>query len=133
MAYKRVLVSEEGLQRRVSGNDGCLGSPGIVTVATAGALTIGLDAMLSGVARFTGAAGAVAYTLPTGAVVSAALPDMEIGESFTWWLTNTAAQVATLTASAGHTVTAGITTINATSCLVVTTKTAAATFASTLV
>ena len=97
-------------------------------VATAGALTVTTAAMLSGVCTFTGAAGAVAYTYPTGAIIAAAFPDMRIGDTVEFTVINTAAQVATMTTAASGTTLAGNVTLNADSRKVFMTKTAAETF-----
>ena len=97
-------------------------------VATAGNLTITVAQMLSGAMTFTGAAGAVAYTYPTGALIAAAFPDMRIGDSVKFTITNTAAQVATMTTAASGTTLTGIVTANANSRHVIMTKTAAEAF-----
>ena len=131
MSLLRALVKGKGgLTRDMSAGDGFVAMPRVTTVATAGALTIGLDAILGGVAVFTGAAGAVAYTTPTAAAIIAALPHMNIGDTFVWILTNTAAQVATLTGGTGVTI-AGIATANAASRIVVVEMTAATTLTMT--
>ena len=97
-------------------------------VATAGNLTVTVEAMLSGVCTFTGAGGAVAYTYPTGALISAAFPDMRIGDTVVFTVINTAAQAATMTTAASGTTVTGNAVINATARQVFMTKTAANTF-----
>jgi len=126
MGYKRQQVREGGLVRDARAGDGLMSSsPRITTVATAGNLTIGLDAMLGGIARFTGAAGAVTYTTPTAAAILAALPEMDIGDSFEFRLTNTAAQAATIAGGTGVTAIAGNLVVNATSKVFTLVKTSA--------
>jgi hypothetical protein len=99
------MVRKDGMQQMSAG-------PVVTSVSTAGNLTIGVAAIAGGVAMFTGAAGAVAYTTPTGTQLSAAFPDMNIGDSMMFRLVNTAAQAATVTA--GTDVTAsGIVVVNA--------------------
>ena len=114
MAFNRARIIKKGMEQSMRNGDGFLDNPLVTTVATAGDLTIGLSAMLGGICVFTGAAGAVAYTTPTAAAIIAACPDMDIGDTFKFILTNTAAQVATITAGAGVTI-AGIATANANS------------------
>jgi hypothetical protein len=100
--------------------------PLVNTVATAGNLTLTVAAVLAGVAQFTGAAGAVAYTLPLATDLIAAMPDMDIGDSYVFVIQNTAAQAATVTTNTGITLTGNVV-INAASKFVVLTKTAATT------
>jgi len=79
----------------------------------AGNQAITVAMIMGGAGVFTGAAGAVQYTVATAVDILAAMPDMDIGDTYTFTVTNTAAQVATLnTASAGVTY-AGFTTANA--------------------
>ena len=113
MSFNKALVRDGAMFREAVAGDGLVGNyieP--VTVATAGALTIGMTALLGGSAIFTGAAGAVAYTMPTAALIAAAFPKLGVGDSFCFYLTNTAAQVATITAGANVTV-SGLATANA--------------------
>jgi hypothetical protein len=124
--FVRPEVYEKGMCRQARIGDGFLGNPLVTTVATAGALTLTVAAVLGGVASFTGAAGAVAYTMPTGADMIAAMPDMDIGDSYVFAVQNTAAQVATMTLSVGCTV-SGAVTINAATRFCVLTKLTATT------
>lgn len=128
MGFVRALVQHTGgLSRAARGGDGVTTIPAIITVATAGNLTIGLDAILGGIARFTGAAAGVTYTTPTAAVLLAAMPTMDIGDSYMFRLVNTAAQAATIAGGAGVTAIAGNLVVNATSKLFVLVKTSATT------
>ena len=113
MSFNKALVRDGAMFREAVAGDGLVGNyieP--VTVATAGALTITMAALLGGSAIFTGAAGAVAYTTPTAALIAAAFPKLGVGDSFCFYLTNTAAQVATITAGA-HVTVSGLATANA--------------------
>ena len=128
MSLVRALVKGKGgLQRDMFAGDGYVANPVVTAVATAGSLTIGLSAILGGVALFTGAAGAVAYTLPATATILAAVPHMNVGDSFVFFLCNTAAQTATITAGDGSTTLAGFTTVNAATRQCVVTMTSATT------
>jgi hypothetical protein len=100
------------------------GTPGALNAT--GALTAAM--ILSGLVTTTVAA-AVTATLPTGAVLDAAV-EMEIGESFDWSvLSHTGANTFTVTAAAsGHTVLGTMAVATVTSGVFRTRKTAAATY-----
>jgi hypothetical protein len=124
--FVRPEVQEKGMERKARVGDGFMAMPLVNTVATAGNLTLTVAAVLAGVAQFTGAAGAVAYTLPLATDLIAAMPDMDIGDSYVFVIQNTAAQAATVTTNTGITLTGNVV-INAASKFVVLTKTAATT------
>lgn len=109
MPFVRNIVRQTGGHREARSGDGLCAHLKPVVVATAGALTIGVDAILQGAPTFTGAAGAVAYTFPIATLLLAALPDMDIGDTYTFIVSNAAAQVATLTTAAGITLTGNVT------------------------
>ena len=123
--FVRPHVSEKGMERQARIGDGFLANPRVVTNTTAGNLTISLDQILGGVARFTGAAGAVTYTTETAANILAAMPDMDIGDTYTFYIVNTAAQAATIAGGASVTAVAGNLVVNATGKLFVLEKTSA--------
>lgn len=124
--FVRPEVQEKGMERKARVGDGFLAMPLINSVATAGNLTLTVAAVLAGVAQFTGAAGAVAYTLPLATDLIAAMPDMDIGDSYVFVIQNTAAQAATVTTNTGITLTGNVV-INAASKFVVLTKTSSTT------
>jgi hypothetical protein len=126
MGMKRVMVQDAGIVRPARAGDGALEHNEIITNASAGNQTITIPQVLAGVALFTGAAGAVAYTTPTAADIIAALPELDIGDTYTFRLCNTAAQTATITAGTGVTL-AGFTTVNAATRTCIVRKTAATT------
>lgn len=80
------------LQTKYQGDPGVLNATGALTAAM----------MTAGIVTSTTAA-AVAGTIPTGAVMDAAL-DFAIGDSFDWSVITTGAFAFTVTAAAGHTV-----------------------------
>jgi hypothetical protein len=125
--FTRAEVYEKGLARQSRAGDNGVGNPIITTNASAGAQNITVPMIMGGVGVFTGAAGAVNYTLPTTAALIAALPDMDIGDTYSFRLCNTAAQTATIVAGDASTTLAGFTTFNAKSLTCLLTKTAAAT------
>lgn len=110
--FKRHMINDGGLSR--AGIPGDPGNPVVETVATAGDLTITASAIAGGIARFTGAAGAVTYTLPTKTVLAPVLKGMNVGDVHRFTLINTAAQTATVAVAAGiSNVTGNILTCNA--------------------
>lgn len=125
--FSRACVKQEGMERDARAGDGWLANPIITTNATAGDQAITIPMIAGGVGVFTGAAGAVAYTIPVAADIIAAFPDMDIGDSLTFTVTNTAAQVATLNTAATGVTYAGFTTANAQTRTGIITKTAATT------
>ena len=126
--FIRPCVYDKGMERKARAGEGFMANPVITTNASAGNQTVTAAAIMGGVARFTGAAGAVTYTMDTGANLAAAMPDMDIGDSYVFSIVNTAAQAATIAGSTGVTAIAGILTLNAASGLFALVKTAAATF-----
>ena len=125
--FVRPCVYTGGLEREMRIGDGFAANPLITTVTTAGDLTLSVAAVLGGIAQFTGAAGAVAYTLPTAADLIAAMPDMDIGDSYMFVLMNTAAQIATITTGANITLSGNAVTVNASRAFIVLTKTSSTT------
>lgn len=126
MAFNRAMIREAGMVRPAQAGD-TGANPVVTTIATAGNLTMTVAAVLGGVIVYTGAAGAVAYTLPTAADLIAALPDMIIGDSCSFKLCNTAAQVATITTATGFDSVDGLVTANAATRTIILTKTSATT------
>jgi len=131
--FVRAKVSDKGCERAVRVGDGFLSNPLITTNAAAGNQNITLAMMLGGVGIFTGAGGAVAYTFPATADILAAMPGMDIGDSYEFKIRNSAAQNATLTAGDASTTLAGLTVLNAATGTCILTKTAAATVSITTI
>lgn len=125
--FVRPEVYEKGMSRQARIGDGFIANPRVVLNSAAGAQTISLDQILGGIARFTGAAGAVTYTTETAANILAAMPDMDIGDTYVFVISNTAAQAATIAGGTGVTAVAGNLVVNATSKMFVLEKTAATT------
>lgn len=125
--FVRPTVFQSGFQRPARVGDGFMANPLITTNASSGAQNITVAQILGGVAQFTGAAGAVAYTLPLATELIAAMPDMDIGDSYMFAVSNTAAQNATITTNTGITLSGNSAVVNASVKFVVLTKTAAAT------
>jgi hypothetical protein len=126
--FSRACVNEKGVDRLARVGEGFLDKPLVTTNAAAGNQTISVAQILGGVARFTGAAGAVTYTTPTAAALAAAMPDMDIGDTYMFKIVNTAAQTATIAGGTDVTAVAGLLTLNADSGDFLLEKTGAAAF-----
>lgn len=126
--FTRPCVYDKGMERQARAGEGFMANPIIGTNSAAGNQTISVAQIMGGVARFTGAAGAVTYTTDTAANLAAAMPAMDIGDSYVFSIVNTAAQVATIAGGTGVTAIAGNLTLNAASGLFALVKTGAATF-----
>lgn len=126
--FVRPCVYDASMERQARVGEGFMAMPRVVSDATAGNRTIGVNAILGGVARFTGAAGAVTYTTPTAADLAAAMPTMDIGDTYVFSIVNTAAQTATIAGGTDVTAVAGLLTLNAASGMFLLEKTAAAAF-----
>jgi len=125
--FTRACVYEKGMERQARAGDGWLANPVITTNAAAGNQSITLAMIAGGAGVFTGAAGGVQYTIPVAADIIAAFPQMDIGDSLTFTVTNTAAQVATLNTAAAGVTYAGFTTANAATRTGIITKTSGTT------
>ena len=123
----REVLYNYGVAPAVLGRRGLRGqgTPGVLNAT--GALTAAM--ILSGLVTTTVASGVTA-TLPTGAVLDAAIEEMEIGDSFDWAVSsNTGGNAFTVTAGAsGHTVVGLMAVATTCSALFRTRKTAAATY-----
>ena len=133
MFVRAMVRPTAAVEREAHAGDGWLANPRITTDSTAGNRTFTVEGMLGGAIVMTGAGGAVAYTYPTGTLIAAAFPEMDIGDVYVFTITNTAAQVATLTTAASGTTLAGFTTANAQTRTILMKKTGAAAFTLTAI
>lgn len=124
--FSRACLYKGGIEQEARAGDGFLANPRYVLNTAAGAQTISLNQILGGVAAFSGAAGGVTYTTDTAANILAAMPEMDIGDTYVFMISNTAAQVATIAGGVGVTASGNLT-VNATSNMFVLEKTAATT------
>jgi len=124
--FVRPMVSEKGIVRASRVGDGMSMHLARNVNANAGAQTISVPQILGGLAVFTGAAGGVTYTTDTAVNILAAMPDMDIGDTFSFILSNTAAQVATIAGGSGVTASGNLT-VNASFRIFVLERTGAAT------
>jgi hypothetical protein len=125
--FTRACVKDDSMERQARAGDGWLANPVITTNAASGNQSITIAMIAGGAGVFTGAAGGVQYTIPAAADIIAAFPQMDIGDSLTFTITNTAAQVATLNTAATGVTYAGFTTANAQTRTGIITKTASTT------
>jgi hypothetical protein len=126
MSFVRPEVTDKGCERPARVGDGFIAMPARTVNSGAGAQTISLAQILGGVAVFTGAAGAVTYTTDTAANILAAMPAMDIGDTYMFVLSNTAAQTATIAGGTGVTASGNLT-VNATAKMFLLEKTSATT------
>lgn len=124
--FVRTQVYEKGLARKSRAGDGLLTAAQRTVNASAGAQTISVAQILGGVAVFTGATSAVTYTSATAADLIAAMPDMDIGDTYMFVLSNTAAQAATIAGGTGVTASGNLV-VNATAKFFLLEKTSATT------
>jgi len=126
MSFVRACVYDKNQEREARTGDGMLMNLRPVVNAAAGAQTISLSQILGGAAVFTGAAGAVTYTTETAVAILAAMPNMDIGDTYSFLVSNTAAQAATVAGGTDVTATGNLV-VNGTSKTFVLEKTSATT------
>ena len=128
MGMARVEVRDKGIDRWSRNGDGYLAMPHIVAAdATDGALSLTVAQIRGGFALYTGLTGGQNLTTPTAAAILAALPGLDVGDTYVVRVTNTAAQAATLTAGDGDVTLAGFATVNANTRTLVIEKTSSTT------
>lgn len=123
--FVRPCVYQDGIERAARAGEGFMAMPLRTANSSAGNQDITVAQIMGGIAQFTGAAGAVAYTLPTAASLLAAMPDMDIGDTYLFAVSNTAAQAATITTNTGITLSGNSAVVNATMKWVLLEKTSA--------
>lgn len=127
--FKRLLTGQgAGLPGIYAQGQGLFANLIPTLIATDAALTLTVAQMAGGLVTFTGFTAARAVTTPTAAQILAACPDMDIGDSFSFFASVTAAFAANWTAGAGVTLTGRASLPASTTLQVITvTKTGAAT------
>lgn len=129
MMFKRVKLASAnngGLDERARQGAGLFDMINWIAVATDAARVLSLDDISSGGIQFTGFTAGRNLTTPTAAAILAAAPDMDIGDSFSFFVSVTTAFAATYVAGAGVTL-AGRATTPASSWSIVTVKKLSAT------
>lgn len=121
--FKRVLVGQgASLPGIYAQGQGLFANLIPTLIATDAAIGLTTQQMAGGLVVFTGFTAGRAVTVPTGAQITAACPDMDVGDSFSILASVTVAFAATWTANTGVTI-AGRTTLPASSTLQVITVT----------
>lgn len=114
MLFKRTRItaglSGGGIEELTRGGSGMLSNLRPEIIATNADLTLTVAQMSGGLVQFSSFSAGRAVTTPTAALILAACPDMDIGDSFSIIVSCVAAFAATWTAGAGVTLTGRATT-----------------------
>jgi hypothetical protein len=128
MLFKRVNFSTaSGMLAPMRQGDGMLGAVSVTSVATDAGVTITVAQMAGGMIQYTGFSAGRAITTPTAALILAAAPDMDIGDSFQLIVSIVPAFAGTWTAGAGVTLSGRATTPASSWSIVTVTKLSATT------
>ena len=128
MLFKRVNISTAlGMVAPMRQGDGMLGAVFVSIVATDAGVTITVAQMAGGMIQYTGFTAGRAITTPTAALILAAAPDMDIGDSFQLIVSIVPAFAGTWTAGANVTLTGRATTPASSWSIVTVTKLSATT------
>ena len=128
MLFKRSLISNASLMPTpMRGGDGFLGNPVVTEKTTNADHTITVAEMSTGVLYYSGLSAGRAVTTPTAALILAAAPDMDVGDSFVFLVSIQDAFAITWAAGADVTLQGRATTPASSSTWIVVTKTSATT------
>lgn len=125
--FVRPIVREKGMERISRAGDGILGNPRLVNQAADSAQVIPVASLLGGVYTRSAIAAGRIDTTDTAVAILAAMPDMDIGDSFILVVSNTAGFSLTLAGGVGVTASGNLVVLTLTSKIVIFTKTAATT------
>ena len=124
MLFKRSLISNASLMPTpMRGGDGFLGNPVVTEKTTNADHTITVAEMSTGVLYYSGLSAGRAVTTPTAALILAAAPDMDVGDSFVFLVSIQDAFAITWVAGSGVTLAGRTTTPASSSTWIVVTKT----------
>jgi threonine dehydratase len=128
MLFKRVMSTDQaGLPQVGRQGQGLLGNISIAAKTTDENHTLTVAEMAGGAVYYSALSAGRQVTTPTAALILAAAPDMDIGDSFCFWVSIQDAFAITWVAGDGVTLAGRATTAASGSSLVVVTKTAATT------
>jgi hypothetical protein len=130
MLFTRTLVANAlsgGLPERSRSGSGLLANLLPLLVATDAAIGLTIAQISTGLLQFTGFTAGRVVTTPTAALILAAAPDMDIGDSFSFIVSVVPAFAATWAAGVGVTLTGRATTPASSWSVVTVTRTGAAT------
>ena len=124
MLFKRNLISNASLMPTpMRAGDGFLGNPVVTEKTTDANHTITVAEMSTGVLYYSALSAGRAVTTPTAALILAAAPDMDVGDSFVFLVSIQDAFAITWVAGAGVTLAGRATTPASSSTWIVVTKT----------
>ena len=124
MLFKRSLISNASLMPTpMRGGDGFLGNPVVTEKTTNVDHTITVAEISTGVLYYSGLTAGRAVTTPTAALILAAAPDMDVGDSFVFLVSIQDAFAITWVAGADVTLQGRATTPASSSTWIVVTKT----------
>jgi len=103
MGFKRAIISDGGLMRSARAGDASANNPVITSIATDANAVLTVAQIAGGVVQFTGFTAGRTITTPTAALILAAFPEMDIGDSIEFEVSCVAAFAGTW--AAGTTVT----------------------------
>lgn len=128
MLFKRTLISTASLMPApIRGGDGFLGNPVVTEKTTNADHTITVAEMSTGVLYYSALSAGRAVTTPTAALILAAAPDMDVGDSFVFLVSIQDAFAITWVAGTDVTLAGRATTPASSSTWIVVTKTSATT------
>lgn len=124
MLFKRNLISNASLMPTpMRAGDGFLGNPVVTEKTTNADHTITVAEMSTGVLYYSALSAGRAVTTPTAALILAAAPDMDVGDSFVFLVSIQDAFAITWVAGSGVTLAGRATTPASSSTWIVVTKT----------
>lgn len=103
MGFNRTMINDGGLTRRARPGDFSTANPVITTVAADAAATVTVAQIAGGVLIFSSFSAGRVLTTPTAALILAAFPEMDVGDSIEFEVSCIAAFAGTW--AAGTTVT----------------------------
>ena len=121
--FARACVYEKGLERQSRVGDGFVANPLVNVYATDAILTISIPQLLGGILQVTGLTAGRNFTTPTAADIIAAMPDMDIGDTYMFLVSVTTAFAITWVAGSGVTLAGRSTTPASTATWIAVTKT----------
>ena len=129
MLFKRAQITSYGneLTQRGAAGLGEVSNLSVKTIATDANAVLTVADLSGGVVQFTGFTAGRTITVPTAALILAAAPDMDIGDSFSLTISVVPAFAGTYVTAAGVTLAGRATVPAASSTYVVVTKTSATT------
>jgi hypothetical protein len=130
MLFKRSLITtgnNGGVPERLRAGGGLLANIQPSIVATNADMTMTVAQMAGGMVQYSSFSAGRAVTTPTAALILAAAPDMDIGDSFSFIVSAVAAFAATWVAGVGVTLAGRATTPASSWSIITVTKTAATT------